>query len=74
MSDRTRLTRRTLLSAAVGGAALAATSLATAATPHQTEGPFFPKKNPPEKDFDMTRLPAARTLVTLRPKDAGGAS
>jgi protocatechuate 3,4-dioxygenase beta subunit len=57
MPDRTRLTRRTLLSAAVGGAALATAPLATAATPHQTEGPFFPTKNPPEKDFDMTRLP-----------------
>ena len=55
MPDRTRLTRRTLLVAAVGGASLAVP--APAATPHQTEGPFFPTKAPPEKDFDMTRLP-----------------
>ena len=57
MPDRTRLTRRTLLVAAVGGATLAVAAPSPAATPHQTEGPFFPTKPPPEKDFDMTRLP-----------------
>jgi protocatechuate 3,4-dioxygenase beta subunit len=56
MSDRSRLSRRTLLQAALGGVALAAAPLAPAATPHQTDGPFFPKRDQPDKDFDMTRI------------------
>lgn len=53
MSDRPRLSRRSLL---IGAAALSASSLLPAATPHQTEGPFFPTNDPPDKDFDMTRI------------------
>jgi protocatechuate 3,4-dioxygenase beta subunit len=53
MSDRSRLSRRSLL---LGAAAFSAASLAPAATPHQTEGPFFPTTDPPDKDFDMTRI------------------
>ena len=55
MSDRIRVTRRTLLGAALGGVAVATTPLASAVTPTQIEGPFFPTKDQPDKDFDMTR-------------------
>jgi protocatechuate 3,4-dioxygenase, beta subunit len=61
MSDRTRVTRRTLLA---GAAALTAASIAAAVTPAQIEGPFFPARDQPDKDFDMTRI-AGRDDVAL---------
>lgn len=56
MSERSLVSRRTLLKAAVGGVALSATALVAAATPHQTEGPFFPARDQLDKDLDLTRI------------------
>lgn len=53
--DPTR--RRVLLHAGVGAVALAsAMPLAIAATPAQTEGPFFPTRDQADKDQDLTRI------------------
>jgi protocatechuate 3,4-dioxygenase beta subunit len=56
MSDRSRLSRRSVLQAALGGIALTAAARVPAETPTQTQGPFFPKHPQPETDFDMSRL------------------
>jgi protocatechuate 3,4-dioxygenase beta subunit len=59
-----KVSRREALRLGVGTAAAVATAgmpvladEATAlATPHQTEGPFFPKRDQQDKDFDLTRI------------------
>jgi protocatechuate 3,4-dioxygenase beta subunit len=54
---QTNLARRQLLKSAVGtGAAMATTPLLAAATPSQTEGPFFPIQSQTDTDADMTRI------------------
>ena len=64
MSD-TKVTRREALRLGMGAAAVAITASASdvasaagdgLATPHQTEGPFFPKRDQPDKDVDLTRI------------------
>ena len=64
MSD-SKVTRREALRLGMGAAAVAVTAsvsgVASAAvdglaTPHQTEGPFFPKRDQPDKDVDLTRI------------------
>ena len=53
------LPRRRLLSAGLGGVALAATPLPAFAlfpTPRQTAGPFYPKELPLDHDNDLTRV------------------
>jgi len=51
------MTRRTLVHGSLGVAVLSATgSLLAAPTPHQTEGPFFPIREQPDTDADMTLI------------------
>ncbi|MCK7592718.1 protocatechuate 3,4-dioxygenase [Pseudomarimonas salicorniae] len=52
------ISRRALMKASLGAAALAASAALPAATPtpQQTEGPFFPSKDQADKDLDMTRI------------------
>ena len=66
MPDRSRLSRRTILKAALGGIALGASLPGSAATPSQTEGPFFPKHPQPDTDFDMTRIDGHQGVAVLR--------
>lgn len=56
MSDRHSKSRRQVLGTALGAVALAATARAGEPTPAQTEGPFFPIHDQPDKDADMTRI------------------
>lgn len=56
MSDRHSKARRQVLGTALGAVALAATARAAEPTPAQTEGPFFPIHDQPDKDADMTRI------------------
>ena len=56
MSQFDRFSRRTALKAALGGLAATAASALPAATPRQTAGPFFPKRDQADKDLDMTRI------------------
>lgn len=55
-----KITRRAALGAGLGLAAgafgVAAAAMPQAATPRQTEGPFFPVRDQPDKDADMTRV------------------
>ena len=64
MSD-SKVTRREALRLGLGTAAIAMTASVSGvaraagdrlATPHQTEGPFFPKRDQPDKDVDLTRI------------------
>lgn len=56
MSQFDRFSRRTALKAALGGLAATAASALPAATPRQTAGPFFPKRDQADKDLDLTRI------------------
>lgn len=58
MNDRTRLTRRQVVQGGLGavGMVAGASLLAAEPTPSQTEGPFFPRKDQPDKDLDLTRV------------------
>lgn len=57
MKNGNGITRRNLIQGSLGMAALSATgSLLAAATPHQTEGPFFPIHEQPDTDADMTLI------------------
>ncbi|MGQ0800711.1 MAG: dioxygenase family protein [Pseudomarimonas sp.] len=52
-----KMTRRASIQAALGALALStASTWAAAATPKQTEGPFFPKQDQADKDLDMTMI------------------
>jgi protocatechuate 3,4-dioxygenase beta subunit len=62
--SKKKLSRRTLVQLGLGAAAGTVTGAAMAAnpadpectTPAQTAGPFFPKRDRPDKDADMTRV------------------
>lgn len=56
MSQFDRFSRRTALKAVLGGLAATAAAALPAATPRQTAGPFFPKRDQADKDLDMTRV------------------
>ena len=56
MAEFPRFSRRTALKAALGGLAATAAGVLPAATPSQTAGPFFPKKDQADKDLDLTRI------------------
>jgi protocatechuate 3,4-dioxygenase, beta subunit len=56
MSQFDRFSRRAALKAALGGLAATAASALPAATPRQTAGPFFPKRDQADKDLHMTRI------------------
>lgn len=56
MAELPRFSRRMALKAALGGLALTAANALPAATPTQTEGPFFPKHDQADKDLDLTRI------------------
>lgn len=59
MENKTRLTRRALLTAGAGLAAAASPGLvagARALTPANPEGPFYPKHQQSDKDADLTRI------------------
>ncbi|MGI9263920.1 MAG: protocatechuate 3,4-dioxygenase [Gammaproteobacteria bacterium] len=61
---RKKMNRREALQLGMGaaGMAIAATTPGLAAgadvltTPHQTEGPFFPNRDQPDKDIDLTKI------------------
>ena len=55
--SETSNTRRRFLGTAIGAAAVVGSGpLLAAVTPSQTEGPFFPIKDQPDKDADLTRI------------------
>ena len=56
MAELARFSRRTALKAALGGLAITAAAALPAATPTQTAGPFFPKRDQADKDLDLTRI------------------
>ena len=56
MAEQLRFTRRIALQAALGGLSFSVTAGLAATTPTQTAGPFFPKHDQPDKDFDLTRI------------------
>ena len=56
MAEFPRFSRRTALKAALGGLAATAAGVLPAATPSQTAGPFFPRKDQADKDLDLTRI------------------
>lgn len=60
MSDSSKLSRRTLLTASAGVAASAMTATAmaglTAVTPANPEGPYYPKQSQIDKDTDLTLI------------------
>lgn len=59
MKQTTHFSRRSMLQSSLGGAVLlGAVPLlrAAAPTPHQTEGPFFPIHDQPDKDLDLTLI------------------
>ena len=56
MAELPRFSRRTALKAALGGLAATAAGALPAATPTQTEGPFFPKRDQADKDLDLSRI------------------
>lgn len=57
MSDSIDNARRRLLRGSVGAAAMVASApLLAATTPAQVEGPFFPVRQQPDTDADMTRI------------------
>lgn len=58
--------RRNTLAAGLALAGYAALRPLAAATPHQTEGPFFPTGDPAETDFDLTRLAGHAETATGR--------
>jgi len=56
-----RESRRRFLGGAIGAAAAVGSApLLAAVTPSQTEGPFFPIKDQPDKDADLTRIEGRR--------------
>lgn len=57
MSEHTSQTRRWILQGTLGAAGIVASApLVAATTPRQTEGPFFPTREQPDTDADMTRI------------------
>jgi len=59
MTQKTGVSRRSMLQSSLGGVALlTAAPLLQAAlpTPHQTEGPFFPLHDQADKDLDLTLI------------------
>lgn len=57
MSEHTSQARRWILQGILGAAGIVASApLVAATTPRQTEGPFFPTREQPDTDADMTRI------------------
>lgn len=66
MSPPTDVSRRRALLGGLALAGVAALRPLAAATPHQTEGPFFPVDETAESDYDLTRLDGHADAATGR--------